>query len=723
MFSAATIFLSAFLLFGVQPLIARQITPWFGGSAAVWTTCMLFFQVVLLLGYLYAHAVTSKLIPARQARLHRVLALLSLLSLPIIPGPAWKPVDGHDPTLRVLLVLAVSVGLPYWTLSTTNPLLSSWFSRRYTAAQSYRLFALSNAGALLALLSYPVLVEPRFTIREQAYGWSAIYAVFVALVSWVAHQSPRFTREFEASTTEIRPSSPWLPIGWVGLSACSSVLLISVTNYLSQNVAAIPFLWIVPLALYLLSYIFSFSYAIFYQRWLYWPLAGWAFHYLASNLSDESHNQSMATLIPMLAGSLFVLCMLCHGELARSKPEAGRLTQFYLLTSVGGALGGIFVGIVSPLIFSDTYELPLALWACPLLAAFTASLDGRAPAKILKLAPVLWIALVIGLGLQGGQSLPRLYQEHQDAKINLRNFYGPLKVEMVGEGADLLRRLDHGTIQHGSQFIEPGRRRLATSYYSKGSGVGQAVLLTRREGVPQHVGVVGLGTGTVASYGRAGDEYVYYEINPLVEKLARSEFTYLADNPGRTDVVLGDARLSLERETRGERQVDGRWTTTDQGPRTFDVLAVDAFSSDSIPIHLLTQEALALYFCNIKQDGVLAVHISNRYLDLQPVLSSFAAATGRIAVYIHNKREDDNAITAATWLLLGAPDNPTLRKLRDDENPLADDPAPTFRAWTDDYSNLLSVIDAEELAQFYWLKPARTPSPTPDIRDAPYFPP
>ena len=700
MLSAATIFLSAFLLFGVQPLIARQITPWFGGSAAVWTTCMLFFQVVLLLGYFYAHLAVSRLPALRQARLHQVLAVLSLLSLPIIPGAMWKPGGGEEPTLRVLLVLAASVGLPYWTLSTTNPLLGAWFSRRYTEAQSYRLFALSNAGALLALLSYPTLVEPRLTLRQQALGWSLLYAIFVVLVSIVAQRSRAFYEAPNPSSSEpgeIRPSS-WFagPLGWIGLSASSSVLLLALTNYLSQNIAAIPFLWVAPLALYLLSFIFCFSYSILYQRWLFWPLALLSLYYMGENLSGNSYNQGLATLIPLICLSLFSLCMLFHGELARSKPEAARLTQYYLMISLGGALGGIFVGVLSPLIFAGTYELPLVLWLSPLLAAAVVSSDARLGAIARRGLPLFWLALGVFLIDLARRDLPELYAEEHGCKIAVRNFYGPLKVEELGTGAELLRRLTHGTIQHGCQFLEPGRRRFATSYYAKESGVGQAIFLTRTEGQEQRVGIVGLGTGTVASYGRRGDAYVYYEINPLVEKLARQEFTYLSDNPAKTEVVLGDARLSLEKES----------------PREFDVLAVDAFSSDSIPIHLLTQEALALYFRHLKPSGLLAVHISNRYLDLQPVLRSYADINDKATIAMHNEADDDNSINGSTWILLGSRDNAALKGLHDDGNSDAEPVPASFRPWTDNYSNLFSVIDPEELASFRWT-PTSTPSPTP----------
>ena len=702
MLSAATIFLSAFLLFGIQPLIARQITPWFGGSAAVWTTCMLFFQVVLLLGYFYAHLSVSHLTPRRQARLHQGVALLSLLSLPIIPGAAWKPAGHEDPTLRVLLVLLVSVGLPYWTLSTTNPLLSAWFSRRYSEAQSYRLFALSNLGALLALLGYPAMMEPNLTLKQQAYGWSAVYVLFVVLVSVVAHQSPTYHRE-EPEPGPISSLDPakaeppnWIPLGWIGLSACSSVLLIALTNYLTQNVAAIPFLWIAPLALYLLSYILCFSYGFLYQRWLYWPLALWALNYLGQNLSEDSHNQSLSTMIPLISASLFILCMLCHGELARSRPGAARLTQYYLMTSVGGALGGLFVGIISPLLFSDTFELPLALGVAPLLAAAVMSVDCALTATLRKARPALWLILLTYMGGLSYDIVPKLYEEHRACKVTVRNFYGPMKVVEVGEGEDQHRRLTHGTIQHGSQFVHPKYRRFPTTYYSYGSGIGKAITQSRVKEESQKIGIVGLGTGTVAAYGRPGDEYIYYELNPLVETLARKDFYFLGDNPAKSEVVLGDARLSLERES----------------PRQYDVLAVDAFSSDSIPIHLLTQEALAIYFRHLKPGGILATHISNRYLDLQPVLRSFADRNGKVTVYVKNDRDYDLSINRATWVLMGSPDNAVIKALREEGYPDTDAVPATFRVWTDDYSNLLSVLDADEWPQFSFLR-TPTPSPTP----------
>lgn len=701
MLAGLTIFLSAFLLFGVQPLVAKQITPWFGGSAAVWTTCMLFFQCVLLFGYLYSHTVSSRLRPALQSRVHIILALLSCLSLPIIANEAWKPSGMEEPVARVLMLLATTIGLPYFVLSTTNPLLSSWVARHYSPAQAYRMFALSNLGALIALFTYPILVEPQFAVIQQAKGWSLLYCLFVGLVSTVSFKSSSDPTQESESVTEARSNGLYiLCVCWIALSACSSTLLIALTNFLTQNVAAIPFLWIIPLALFLLSYIVTFSYPVLYQRVFFWPASALSIGYLSYNLTEDSHNEPLMTLIPMIGISLFVLCVLCHGELSKSRPHKSYLTLYYLMSSLGGALGGVFVGIISPLVFVDNLELPIAIIATLPISCFTywyycrvSALDSDSDSQLGRpMSTASSWALLLSVLFMSGVAIWRIHlnrlEDGEQALLSVRNFYGPMRVDQVGEDASLRRRLTHGTIQHGSQFRAAQMQRTPTTYYSEESGIGLAIVHSRSKDaqVGQKVGIIGLGTGTIAAYGRAVDEYVYYELNPLVEKIAREQFTFLSLNPAKGRVALGDARITLEKEPL----------------QAFDILAVDAFSSDSIPVHLLTGEAFDLYFRSIKSDGTLLVHISNRYLDLQPVIQSYVDAHKLKSFYIHNSKDSEMAINSATWIAVGKETSPAIRYFEQEKYPGLDPVPGDFKPWTDSYSNLIEVLDQEELPE--WLR-------------------
>jgi len=667
---AVTIFLSAFLLFQLQPLIARQVLPWFGGSAAVWTTSMLFFQVLLLAGYAYAHKL-AQAAPRHQRRVHITLLVLSLFFLPVRPWSILKPAGDADPALSLLLVLTVGVGLPYLVLSATNPLLSSWFARLHPGRDAYRLFALSNLGALLALLTYPTLIEPNLSLRAQSMVWSVLYVAFAFSLETVARPA---AAETAALTYRAPPVPALLTLLWLGLSACPSVLLLAITHHLTQNVAAIPFLWVVPLALYLVSFILCFESRVWYQRGLFLPPLAGFLGFMSTRLNDDASNDQLTQLVWIFTMGLFFACMVCHGELSRLKPAEGQLTRFYLVTSLGGALGGTVVALLAPALFSTPLELPLALLACPLFVMAALLYQRALPNWLYALFTIGVVAL--GAVLWQGE---KAYRE--SSMLRVRNFFGPLRVEEHDEGLDLSRKLVHGTINHGSQFVAPERRRWATSYYAEESGVGQAILRQRQGDKPQKVGVIGLGTGTLAVYGRPQDEYVFYDINPLVEQVARSHFSYLGDCRAKLQIVLGDARLSLER----------------QPPQEFDVLAVDAFSSDSIPIHLLTAEAFRVYLGHLKPDGILAVHISNRFLNLEPIVRSNAEALGLQSLYTHNNRDKAKAINGATWALVGAHDHPLLNEMRKkDGYPDLDAPKAGFRPWTDDYSNLFQQLELED---------------------------
>jgi SAM-dependent methyltransferase len=672
---AVTIFTSAFLLFQIEPVIAKMVLPWFGGSAAVWTTCLLFFQTVLLAGYLYAHVTVKRLRPRAQIGLHIALLAASLLLLPVIPNPAWKPLGSEDPSWRILGLLAVTLGLPYLLLSATSPMVQAWYARSHEQAAPYRLFALSNAGSMLALLAYPVLVEPRLSTRHQAWGWSAGYFVFVVLcgaVAWGARHGRTVARD--SAGGDERPGLR-LQLMWLALAACGSTLLLAVTNHLTQNIASIPFLWILPLALYLLTFILCFEGRGWYHRSTFLKLAVVALGGMAYALGGDFLNLKLAALIPVFAGGLFVCCMVCHGELARLKPAHGHLTAFYLMISLGGALGGVLVGLVAPHFFSGYFELQIALvWCAAMIVLVLWPKNDVIERRWLAQAAcagsmVSMLALAAYLGYE-------IREFRSGSRLLVRNFYGALRVNDEGDDVSeaAIRKLTHGTINHGEEFLEPGRHMQTTTYYGYKSGIGLAIMEAQRR-LGLRVGVIGLGTGTIAAYGRPGDVYRFYEINPLVIEIARTQFRFLPDSKAKVEVVLGDARLSLEREA----------------PQDYDILAVDAFSSDSIPIHLLTRESFALYFRHLQPGGVLAVHVSNKHLALGPVVDMAAHALGKHDVLIDTDDEEDNAVFGATWVLVSARqsffDYPFIFKAG---TPVERNAG--LRMWTDDYSNLFQIL-------------------------------
>jgi SAM-dependent methyltransferase len=687
---ALTIFVSAFLLFQIEPMMGKIILPWFGGSAAVWTTCLLFFQTMLLLGYLYAHGSVRSLRPRSQAVLHVALLGLSLLLLPVVPKQGGKMLGADDPTLRILGLLTATIGLPFVLLSTTGPLLQAWYASEPDSFP-YWLYALSNAGSMLALLSYPGLVEPIVATRQQLLGWSIGYAGFVVLCavaalrllavgrptpagSWLLVKTgPSPTRSQEPGARSGGEAAPgWqLHLLWMALAACASILLLAVTNHLSQNVAPIPFLWVLPLSLYLLTFILCFARPGWHWKKLYLPIPIVALASMALAVTENAGNTSVKVIIPLFAVGLFVSCLVCHGELARLKPHPQHLTSFYLMISLGGALGGVFVGLLAPHLLNDFDELPIGIAACAVLASFTLYRGSAARRwnRTRATATAFAVALVLFLAVQA-------YKARGGDRFVGRNFYGCLRVSDSGPASDeeALRTLTNGTITHGEQFLNAKYRRDPTTYYGPDSGVGRAIR-AGQEHPHERVGVIGLGTGTLACYGRSGDRYRFYDINPLVIRVAREQFTFLRDCPARLEVVPGDARLSLEREP----------------AQSFDVLAVDAFSSDSIPVHLLTREAFALYFRHLNADGVLAVHVSNRYLDLAPVVARTAESLGKEARLVTNDEDDENDILASEWVLVanrrGYFAHPLLR---DRAEPIT--PRKRLRTWTDDYSNLFQIL-------------------------------
>jgi spermidine synthase len=664
-----TIFLSAFLLFQVQPLIGKMILPWFGGSAAVWTTCMLFFQLVLLLGYFYSHWVVRHLTPLKQSWVHGALLLVSLLLIPISPSLDWKPLGDENPTLRILGLLTVSIGLPYFVLSTTGPLLQAWFARERSGLVPYRLFALSNFGSMLALLAYPVAVEPVFPTRWQSYLWSSLYALFVltcVVLAWRGRRGEPLQIPAEAA----QPGARWhQKLLWAALAACPSILMVADTSFLTTHIAPIPMIWVAPLALYLLSFILSFERSGWYQRKVFLPLLVmglWALAYLPT-LGISALPVYTAMAINLAA--FFVACMVCHGELARLQPHPNQLTAYYLMLAVGGVVGGFFVGVVAPYLFNSNYELSIAIVLTALVAAIPvlAALKRVRP-RAFKPAMLLTGLFVLCL------AWVRVVDHREDndgAEVMLRNFYGTLKV--YNSEQDGYRSMLHGQITHGRQFTAPDKQDLPTTYYSPQGGAGKALLIKAEQG-PIRVGVVGLGVGTLLSYARTGDSFRLYEIDPLVIDIANSHFTYLSRNKGSSEMVLGDARLQLEREP----------------AQQFDVLVIDAFSGDSVPIHLLTQEAFAQYFRHLKPDGVLAFHITNRFLDLRPVIQTAAKHFGWSAQLVDSSGNPDALVLHSSWALLSKNAEFFKHPLLVQAKPMQ---APAnFQIWKDDYSSLFSVI-------------------------------
>ncbi len=665
MIYAATIFLSSFLLFLVQPLIARLILPWFGGSAAVWTTCMLFFQVVLLAGYGYAHAL-GKLRGASQPIVHTVLLLAAAATLPIMPAESWKPTGEEEPISSILLLLGATVGLPYFLLASTSPLIQAWFSRARPGENPYRLFALSNFASLIALLGYPFFVEPVFAAREQVSLWSWLFAAFALLCAIVAWRTPQAApvAEAEAAAPIGKSDYAW----WLALSASGSVLLLAVTNHLTQNVASVPLLWLVPLTLYLATFIIAFEGKTWYRPSYLWPLILIALVAMAWLLIDSTYHYHLGLQLGVFLPGLFIGCLFCHGELYRTRPAPRHLTAFYLAISAGGALGGLFVAVLAPLIFTGYFELGLGLVALALLATLRFVNVGR-------VAYVLGLLVLLGVGACATYDG---FSHQKDVLVAKRSFYGVLRVKEFGTPGDdsHLRRLVHGTIMHGEQYMSDSLRHTLTTYYAESSGVGAAI--HSKQDHPVRVGVIGLGAGTIAAYGREGDVYRFYDIDANVIGIARSDFTFLCDSGARVEIALGDARLSLDREP----------------PENFDVLAVDAFSSDAIPVHLITREALQAYQRHMKPDGIVAFHISNRFLDLIPVVARLAKELQLQAVLVSDDPEDEEKSihSRSDWVLVARDEKALQAPAIVEAGAVPAEDRPDWRTWTDDYSNLVQIL-------------------------------
>ncbi len=680
---ACAIFLSAFLLFLVQPLAARVLLPWYGGSAAVWSACLLFFQAVLFLGYLYAHLVGTRLAPRRQVMAHLGLLVLSLLALPPASPGGWRPDDPSWPTARILAWLAVSTGLPYLVLAANGPLMQRWHNLE-RSGEPWRLYALSNAGSFLGLLSYPFLIEPLLPLGGQRLLWAGLYLPFAAAVAVCGRQLLRANGKGAGEPTPFpKLAAPGNAGTTILLAGTGSLLMAAATHHLCQNVAVVPLLWIVPLGLYLVSFVIVFAGDRAYRRGLMLPLLAAATVGALFTLSG-----GIRIGLPLRAGllcaHLFVACIVLHGEMARLRPDPSRLTGYYLAVSAGGALGTAFVTFAAPLLFRGYWEYHVALaaaWGLPLAVLLRAERGHDGARSAWRWGAALASILALTVFLRWNTLAAMAQTVYAD-----RNFYGALLVvEREPENPARHRlELTNGGILHGAQFVAPELRRLPTAYYTEEGGLGiglRAARAANREAGGDgrlRIGCVGLGVGVAAALAEPGDAVRFYELNPSVTRVAGTRFTFLADSRAPVDVVPGDARISLERELAGE------------GSRGYDVLVVDAFTGDAVPAHLLTRECLRLYRKHLSSGGRLLLHVSNRYLDLRPLVLGLADDAGMAAAVIETPGDGLRA-EGATWGVLV--DRPDALAAEEREAAARSRPLPVRRiVWTDEYSNLFGLL-------------------------------
>ena len=678
---AGVLFLSAFLLFFIQPIAGKALLPWFGGAPAVWTTCLFFFQALLLAGYACAHLI-ARMRRTWQPAVYLALVALTMIQIPIAISDRWRPQGTEIPTPRILAILFLAVAAPYVLLASTTPLMQRWVSRDARIANPYRLYAISNAGSLLALLSYPFIWEPRLTMSAQTRAWSWMYGVFAVLAAALAARRFKWGRGSFVEDTPARlvsvssTNDPRPHFLWFSLAASGSGLLAATTSEMCLDVAAVPFLWVLPLALYLVTFILAF--AGMYHRWL---VSAFFTMSLAALLVVNALAPSISIESQVATESLALLfgAWLCHGELALRAPEPRHLTVFYLMIAAGGAAGTLGA-LVAPLIFRDFWELPLFLSLTIVLLFRAVLLDLPAGDRLER--RLAWSAMAaIPVLVAAFFAWPRLTQLG-DTVATARNFYGVLRVaDDTPPEAPLMRRLRHGRILHGMQFLDPARRGQPTAYFAVRSGIDRAIRShpNRVAGEPLHIGVIGLGAGTIAAWGAAGDRVTFFEINPQVIDFAKTYFTFLKDSEAAVDIVPGDARLSLEQQaTRGDGD-------------PFDVLALDAFSGDAIPVHLLTREASALYWRALREDGVLAMHVTNRHLDLIPVVRGLAKEAGKTAVFVGGVNRPETGSFSSNWVLMSS-NAALLAGLTGAGQRLDDANSRPAIVWTDSFSNLYEVL-------------------------------
>ena len=679
LFYAPTIFISAFLLFLIQPIIAKQILPWFGGSASVWTTALVFFQVTLLAGYAYCDATTRLLGRRVQAFVHIGLLIVSLVFLPVMADSAWKPLGDENPSLRIIGLLLVTIGLPFFLLSSTGPLIQSWFAQSFVKRRVYRLFALSNLASLLGLVSYPFAIEPWITMEHQVWIWSTGYAVFVIACAGAAIYGLYGAAGAVATNARPIPDEAALDIAlpdeappslgrmatWVLLSALGSLLLLATTNHITRDIASIPFLWILPLSLYLLTFVLCFDSDVWYRRWLFLPLTALFLVACAWGLQAGAITYNVHILLPLYVAGMFVLCMFAHGELAADRPAPAYLTRFYLMVSLGGAVGGLFVGLIAPYVFPDNFETGLGYVVLAAAAIFLLRDEG---AVVMGAAAGIAATCALFYAMQ-------INSEVAGNRVLMRNFYATLQTHdttpdaATGSGT---RVLIDGVIIHGEQYLEEPWRSRPVTYYGVNSGVGR-VMDVKRDG-PRKVAVVGLGAGTMAAFGKDGDDYRFYEINPQMVWVAENEFSYLRDSKAAISLAMGDARLSLERED----------------SHNFDVMVIDAFSSDSVPMHLMSAEAMEVFLKHLAPDGVIVFNVTNRYLNLTPPIQLIAREYGLASAYISDEPKD--RIHYDSEFVLVSRDPAVLADPRIASGATKVEEIPNLGVWTDNYNNLFRIL-------------------------------
>ncbi len=739
---AVTIFFSAFLLFQLQPMIAKFILPWFGGSNVVWTTCLMFFQVMLVAGYAYAHVIHRYLSPKSQWLIQSALVLAACLFLPIRLYDEWKPQGTGDPAWEIILLLMATIGLPFFVLTTSSPLLQAWAAKSEPTRSPYRLYALSNVGSLLALLTYPFWIEPRFALPQQSWSWFAVYLVFALSTIWSGYRfmqrsakgdqppfgpDPKVDRKSDTMALDAEVDS--LPnqrihiLFWILLPMAASIMLVASTNLLTHEVAAAPFLWIIPLSLYLLTFVICFDHPKWYMRtrpvvWLlFWSAAIFGLCLIAGGVTVD-----LIVQIIGYSALCFLTGFVCHGELVRLKPPASQLTLFYLMIGIGGALGGIFVAVIAPRIFEDFLEFHVSIFLAILLIFLSylfqvsqarrhqgsqqATKEIRSKRKrkqaledtsfwetskgmLVSLSGYGIATLVMLVIVVGGTNYfivsANLHDGGQTIVYKQRSPYGVLAVVDVHPTFenDYYRYLINGRIDHGLQFIGSTWEHEPVSYYGRDTGLGLAFKHLQNNSNSHSpglsIGVVGLGIGITSAYANPGDTIRYYEIDPQVEKIARQYFTHLKQcerriGPDNLQVVLGDARIQLERDLENHNV-------------KFDLLSIDAFTSDSIPAHLLTKECFELYRKCLTEKGILAVHVSNRYLNLEPIVKNIARALEWPTTIVSVRSP-----TKSTWVIISQDE-----RIHDEPAIVASsievEDSGINVVWTDSFTPILPLIE------------------------------
>lgn len=676
-----SIFLSAFLLFMVQPLLAKKLLPNFGGSPAVWLCIVVFFQTTLLAGYLYAYFLTKISKPRIQATIHLLLLGLSLVFIPLNPiaslvsATLWPPIV-------VFLILSTSVMLPIILISSTSPLLQHWYCHAYHANFPYRYYALSNLGSLLGLLLFPIAIEPYIGIQNQLKGWSLSYGLFIIssfYCLFIVSKQQENQYSFKKASVDNVQLNKKVILFWLMLAALSCSLLLATTQLIMQNIVGFPLLWLIPLTLYLLSFILTFSYPKSYHK------PTWIGIYLlltAGTLILPSHHQLLLSMqILLFSLLLFAGCMICHGELFELKPHPQHLTFYYLIIALGGVLGGIFVNMISPMVFNDWWDFYLPLVA---IVAFLGLIHFY---YFPKKSPNVWLKY----GWMGSLFIlflllnVQLIQTHHDVIKNHRNFFGKSEIVDRNPNTNLHQRLlRNGKIIHGQQYLEPNKRLKPTTYFSYQSGIGLAIRFKREHKLEQRtiykglrMGVIGLGTGTIAALGGMGDFIRFYEIDPDIEKMATTYFSYLQHSPAVTEVIIDDGRIALTKALK-------------RGSENFDIIAIDAFNGDAIPLHLLTLEAMKIYLSHLAPEGILAFHVSSRYVDLYPPLQALAESLGLYSYVAQNLPDSHNWVFSSDWVLISRRSDIGLYLFQ--QGALSFNPNRMETVWTDDHNYLLSVV-------------------------------